>query len=245
MPHTHETPIYLEEQVIPDKRLGRSLIVHDAQNAEWPAEPLVRQVQLGVKNPLSKVWYSRGIFNQFATSTCTSQATSKGLLTHPFGKSLSAEQKRILNNPDHRIRLYTEAQRLDPWAGEEPTYYGTSTEAIMKAYRAAGFIKEFHWCFGLDDVLRTLTGYGPVVIGTWWYDSFDSPGEDGRITISPNADKRGGHETVLVSRNDSEQTVRGINSWGDDWGDKGRFEISYADLERLLEEEGEAATMVL
>lgn len=39
------------------------------------------------------------------------------------------------------------------------------------------------------------------------------------------------------------KTVTAINSWGPGWGIKGRFTFSWADLDRLLQEEGEASTL--
>lgn len=244
MSHSH-APIYLTEQIVPGKRLGRGIIEHPESNRAHPVEPLLREVELGVRNPLSKVWYRRGIFNQYQTSTCVAQATSGVMMTHPFIKSLSADQRKQLVDPDFRIHLYRMMQAEDEWEGAEPEYYGTSTNGGMRGLRAAGFIKGWKWCFGIQDVLSTLRMWGPVAIGTWWYDSFDSPRSDGRISIAKSATKRGGHETEIVSVNEAARTVRGINSWGDDWGDHGRFEMTFDTLDALLSDEGEAATVVV
>lgn len=244
MPHSHD-PIYLTEKIVPDKRLGRGIIEHPESNMDHPARELIQQVEMGVRNPLSKVWYRRGIFNQYQTSTCVAQAISGVLTTSPFAKSLSADQKRLLKDPDERYRLYRMMQGEDEWPGAEPAYYGTSTNGGMRAMRAAGYIKGWKWCFGVQDVLDTLRKWGPVAIGTWWYSSFDKPGRDGRISISSLAYKRGGHETELHSVNEEERTVRGINSWGNGWGDRGRFEMSFETLDQLLSDDGEAATVIV
>lgn len=35
--------------------------------------------------------------------------------------------------------------------------------------QALGFVPEYRWAFGVDDVLATLAHHGPVVLGLNWY----------------------------------------------------------------------------
>lgn len=225
----------IPEDVVPGKRLGRSVIQHDPRSRNFPMRGL-----LGAAPRNSKIWWRRGVFNQGETSTCVGQTIMGLANTGPF-RSLISKELRLYSPFD----LYRLAQTADEWDGEEPTYHGTSTLGGMAAAKHIGLIKEYRWCFGLGDVLDTLANHGPVAIGTNWYSSFDNPGYDGRIKITKGATLRGGHETELVSVNFEEQTVRGANSWGPGWGAGGRFEMTFATLDRLLNEQGEAATFIL
>jgi C1A family cysteine protease len=54
----------------------------------------------------------------------------------------------------------------------------------------------------------------------------------------------GGHEVELHGVDISSKYVIGTNSWGADWGVKGRFKLSWENLDRLLQEDGDAVTVV-
>ena len=56
---------------------------------------------------------------------------------------------------------------------------------------------------------------------------------------------RGGHAFEILGVDAHRRLVTAINSWGPEWGQDGRFTISWDDLERLLSEDGEAATLVV
>lgn len=232
--HDHDL-LFLEEDPVAGKGLGRSIVHHDPRSRGFAIRPLLEEQRR------SRIWWRRGVFDQGSTSSCVGQSVMGLVNTTPFRTGLV---KNLLQYDP--IFLYRTAQKqFDPWPGEEPSYYGTSTLAGFKAAQAAGLIREYRWCFGLADVVDTLATFGPVVIGVNWYSSFDRTGYDGRLRITQGATPRGGHAVELVSVNFTEKTVRGVNSWGTSWGSKGRFELEFSTLERLLNEEGEAATAIL
>ena len=53
----------------------------------------------------------------------------------------------------------------------------------------------------------------------------------------------GGHAFELLGVDAELKRVWAINSWGPNWGLKGRFSLSWKDLDRLLHEDGEASTI--
>jgi len=113
----------------------------------------------------------------------------------------------------------------------------------MKALRDLKLVKGYKWCFGLDDVLKTLSTVGPVEVGVNWYEGFDKPDAHGLVKLSGSV--RGGHAFELLGVDVEQQLVWAMNSWGEDYALHGRFAFSWKDLDRLLHEEGEASTVTL
>lgn len=136
--------------------------------------------------------------------------------------------------------LYHEAQLLDEWPGED--YDGTSVRAGAKALQARGLISGYEWATTLDEVINTLLQVGPLVVGTNWYSTMFNPDEAGFIHVGGYVE--GGHAYLLDGVSTSAEYFRMKNSWGRSWGNQGFALISFADFERLLREDGEAALAV-
>jgi hypothetical protein len=113
----------------------------------------------------------------------------------------------------------------------------------MKALKELGLAKGYRWCFGLDDTLKTLSTLGPVEVGLNWYEGFDRPDSKGLVKVSGAV--RGGHAFELLGVDAERKLVWAENSWGPAWGLRGRFCFAWKDLDRLLHEDGEAATVVI
>lgn len=135
--------------------------------------------------------------------------------------------------------IYRHAQKLDGIPGED--YAGTTVRGGAKALQERGAIESYYWSWGLDPVVKALLTEGPVVMGSNWYQGMFTPGEDG--FVSPTGRVAGGHAYLLNGVNVKEEKVRFKNSWGS-WGDKGHAWMRFADLERLLGENGEAVIAV-
>ena len=145
------------------------------------------------------------------------------------------------------LGIYHEAQRLDEWPGED--YDGTSVLAGAKAVIARGFMDEYRWAFGLDDLLRAIAYKGPAVLGINWYSGMWRPDSEGRIR--PTGLLEGGH-AILAPRVIGERSpfvemrrrVYVYNSWGAGdgwpWG-----WLNWDDMEVLLHEQGEAVIPVV
>lgn len=161
---------------------------------------------------------------------------------------------------DYAKTIYRLAQQLDEWPGED--YEGSSVLGAVKAARQLGFIGEYRWAFGIDDVLASLSHVGPVVLGIPWLDSMFDPDLSGLLDCSGQV--AGGHailarsvhiptlsNTVRISRTISgvrrSISIRSdvplvglVNSWSAGWGINGECWVRADDLERLLRNDGEA-----
>lgn len=213
--------------------MGRSIIEHDERSKAFRAVNLLWSEDL---KPRDRTW-RRGLpYDQGNTSTCVAQ-TGKGMLnTAPFSSWAPYDLRS-----DYDINeFYDGAQELDEWPGQ--AYDGTSALGLCKYLQRQALIKEYRWCFGLTDVLLTLSHLGPVGIGIWWYGGMFRPNEEG--VIYPTGSREGGHEVELIGVDVSERVVIGMNSWGRNWGFNGRFKLKWDDLERLLNEQGDAMIFV-
>lgn len=219
--------------------MGRH-VWHDPRNRGYSIQA---ELAAGTEDLKTRTWWRRGYFDQGSSSSCTSHAAGGLIRTSPF--RLAAPEKPHLREYDDEVELvalYEESKRYDPWPGEN--YDGTSSDAPFKVLRERGVIGEWRWCFGINDVLRTLSHFGPVAIGVSWLERMMETDERGFIRSS--GAEVGGHEVELVGINVPGSYVTGVNSWGR-WGyhDSGRFRLSFSDLEERLEDSGDAVTVVM
>jgi hypothetical protein len=206
-------------------RLGRH-VEHDERSRSFAA-PAVGPI-------VSRAWERHcPPFQQGDLGSCTGNALGGVLMTGPFYKP-----DRIITEEDC-VRLYSHATRLDKIPGHYPPEdTGSSGLAVCKAAAKAGLIKSYRHAFALNAVLAAL-GRGPLIVGINWYAGFDKPQGDGaQLVIGGGV--RGGHEVELLAIDVERKLVRGPNSWGLDFGDHGYFTMSFATLERLLGEDGDA-----
>ena len=109
----------------------------------------------------------------------------------------------------------------------------------------SGFIGEYRWCFGVDDVRDAVISEGPVVIGIPWFDGMYSTLSNGLVKLSGKT--TGGHAILITGYhpkkrfgNQSHEVFRWRNSWGNDYGINGSGWVKAKDLEKLLSKNGEA-----
>lgn len=220
---------------VEDARLGR-LVQFDERSRNFPvrevlAEPAYRSASWDVGE-----WLDQG-----TEGACVGFAWTHELIAIPIPIG-------GLDNQWAREIIYWEAQRIDPWPGgaypgASPFYEGTSVLAGVKVCANLGFINEYRWAFGLDDVRLTLGNFGPLVLGLNWYEGMFDTDQSGFIT--PTGRNAGGHAILAVSVNEEERWVRLHNSWGKSWGIDGTCRIRFDDLDRLLREQGEACVPVI
>lgn len=212
--------------------MGRSIVQHDRRSRGFratdllPASPTVRD----------RTWRRGAPYDQGQTPECVAY-TGKGLMnTTPTSGEAPYDVRSKYSTED----FYEGARRNDEWAGED--YDGTSALGLCRYLTQIGIIREYRWCFGLTDVLLTLSNIGPVGIGIWWRGDMFNP--DSRGLIHATGANEGGHETQLLGVDMKAQEVIGCNSWGPDWGVKGRFRLSWTDLESLLGDDGDAVVIL-
>lgn len=234
---------YIEEHPSEDGggRLGRNVIWHAPQNRAFAARGAVFAEDAPI---VSRYWDRTYAFDQGNSSACTMFAASGLMHTQPWLASLQRQGLLAYDSDPERIAGYRRAQAFDPWPGGDPEYEGSSTDAPFKMLRDEGRIAEWRWCFGLDDVLRTLSHHGPVAIGTNWYSGMDVV-DPRTCRVKVTGSLRGGHAYQLYAVRTDSREVECCNSWGM-WGScAGRFRLTWDDLDRLLGEDGEACTITL
>lgn len=212
-----------------DVRLDR-LQHFDARSKDFPVAAVVPE---GVK---TKTWRLNERNDQGPDGACVGFGIGHRLAAAPL------ELGGV--DYDFSFALYKEAQKLDPWQGEN--YEGTSVLAGIKAARNRGHIGTYRWCFSVEDIMRALTHEGPVIVGTWWDFSMFEPDERGLLV--PDGNHAGGHcyllrGVTLKPRGKLKglgPLFRVTNSWGKGWGDNGEAFIRVEDYERWLLPGGEA-----
>lgn len=216
--------------------LGRSIVWHDPRNRAFAALPQL--LDLPDRN---RTWYSPDVFDQLGSS-CTMQSAVGVCRTGPCRK-LFAPHWLGFDTEAERHDAYLRSQAFDPWTGAEPDYEGTSTDAAFIVLRADGAIKAWKWLFGFHEVKQWVMHFGPVSVGTNWYEGMFHPDASG--FIRPTGPVSGGHAWRIVGYSKARHAFRLVNSWGKGWGQNGRAWIHEDDLGRLLAEQGEAVTVDL
>lgn len=196
----------------------------DERSKQFPIKAV-----LPSQTPRSYSWRTNAWLDQGSEGACVGFGWSHYLASRP------KEEPNITNS--FAVKLYTDAKKVDEWPGEN--YDGTSVIAGAKVTKTDAYIKEYRWAFGLDDVILTLGRVSPVVLGINWYDDMFNPDpKTGIITVTGAL--AGGHCIVANGVNISKKLVRLHNSWGKGWGKSGECYISFADLDKLLKQDGEA-----
>jgi hypothetical protein len=213
-----------------DHRLGRQ-IVHDPASRGFPFAPrraidrsLWRDRRLRIYDPLPNPNQDHG--------NCT--GCSKANMFNTVGNRVAG---RVLHMP-MADKIYSLATTLDPWDGVwPPTDTGSSGLAASKAAQQLGLGGEYRWLFGgADEVVQAIMEGHPVSVGAYWYaPMFTNPYADGKpLTVS--GDRAGGHQWTAHGYWKSRDYVLG-RCW---WGSYRDFWIRRVDLQRLLDEDGDA-----
>lgn len=140
--------------------------------------------------------------------------------------------------------LYRECQEADEWEGTD--YDGTSVRAGAKVLTRRGRIGGYSWAFNAADVKRwLLAGKGAVVMGTDWHEEFNEVRPDGFLEEPSSEGTDLGHAYLIIGGDFGKRNAfRVLNSWGTDWGQKGRAWMHFDLADHLIKARGEACTGV-
>lgn len=203
-------------------------IVFDDRSRDYPIRILLDPTAA----PVSKRWPCYTRLDQDGVGACVGFAWSNELAAEPVSV------KGVDN--DLGFRIYREAQKVDEWPGE--AYEGTSVLAGAKIVQQMGYMSEYRWAFGVQDVVDTLSQHGPVVFGVPWYGSMYTPQPDGRLTISGVAS--GGHAIIGDELDVPRGRIWLLNNWTKGWGIDGRAWMPIEDWDKLLRQGGQACVPV-
>ncbi len=211
-------------------RLGRH-VCHDERSRAF--------AMAGLTGRLFSVQHKRHCdpFDQGDVGSCTGNAAAGALMTDPVYRGGEAMTEVSA------VEIYKLATQLDSIHGTyPPDDTGSSGLAAAKACKKLGYLRAYLHAFGLNQALAGLA-MDPLIIGINWYDGFDAP-EGTAAELKISGEPRGGHEVVLDGLDVENGYVHGTNSWGLDWGNLGRFVMSFGTFKRLLYEGGDAMRFV-
>lgn len=210
---------------VDDERLDR-LPQFDVRSRNFPIRSLLPD-----KKPRSYTWACDAWLDQGSEGACVGFSWAHEAAARPVVRTSTSALA---------IAVYKRAQELDEWEGTE--YSGTSVLAGAKAMQEQGFLGEYRWAFGLDDLVDAVGHHGPAILGINWYEAMFDANDLGMIYVQ--GDIAGGHAILCNGVSVSRRVFRLHNSWGRDWARSGEAYISFSDMERLLHEQGEACIPV-
>jgi hypothetical protein len=179
------------------------------------------------------------IYDQGQTGSCTGNAIAGAAATGPLWDALTPNLQALLDGEAEALTLYEAATQIDPFPGAyPPDDTGSDGTSACKAAKAAGFISAYRHALKLSTALAAVEK-GPVITGTNWYESMFYPDSNGVISISPDSEIAGGHEYCVDQVLVDSQLIGFQNSWGTDWGIKGRAYMSWDTWARLISENGD------
>lgn len=137
--------------------------------------------------------------------------------------------------------------------GEPGAEDGSSVRTLAQQLQSMGRLANYVWCATVtetgkqqvESVTDWLLHQGPVVMGTNWTADMFNPNAQG--VIRPTGKIEGGHCYLAHGVDLDLGLVKFAQSWGPTWGvEGGHFYMSTADLQHLLDAQGEAlATLEL
>jgi hypothetical protein len=204
--------------------LGRRTAFDD-RDANYPAAAIIPAKKTAGRK--YKYWNEGSPrINQGSVPACVGAAWTHFLINGPIRQN---------KNIPSFIDIYTAAQKIDEWPGED--YAGTSVRAGAKVLQDQGYIESYLWTSKIDELILAVLEVSPAVVGTNWYRGMSWPDEKGIVKIAGPID--GGHAYLLNGVNLKTEMFRFEQSWTPTWGDTGNGWISFKDMERLINEDGE------
>lgn len=250
-----------------DDRLGR-FIPDDFEHVEkYPARAVMPE-SVRIVNKFLKLPSWHWSHDQGQEGSCVGHGIAMERATTNTNQNILAKLIGLKTRRYDPIDVWNEAKKIDQWDDTNPgDDNGTSVRAGYDVARNLGLrrVKDVvldglvprpigHWERQLSegvaanrwatkvDEMRTSISKGiPVTIGVNWYENFSTPlfykgeywigrGRLGQIT--------GGHCVCISGASDKRQAFRIKNSWGRNYP---LVWLPYATMQRLLDEDGEAA----
>ena len=209
------------------KHLTGRLEIVDSRDNNYPFS---KAGPLETSEGVTKYWHTGTPLNQQSTPQCVAFAWKQLLQSSPYTQGEKLRESFV----------YELAQERDAWQGEN--YDGTSVRAGAKVLQKLGFLENYIWARTAQDMKDWVTANSPLVLGTRWHRGMSSPNAEGYVSVAGGA--IGGHAYLCTGYSHKRNAFRCMNSWGKEWGQKGKFWINFEDMETLLKDYGECCAAV-
>lgn len=226
----------------------------DERSREYPMRAALPVGGVGAHRS-SALWKPGVILDQGSEGACVGFGWTQEAVMSPVRVSVADMAQRLwIGGSANSVAsaVYHNAQSEDRAMGNNWDG-GASVLAGAKAMSNLGYIREYRWCFSIDDVIDTLIYHGPVVLGINWHESMYYP--DGFGELQTDGAVVGGHCIVASGYNVGKimhpssgrpprSMVQLTNSWGPVWGQTGQAWIEARKLSELLADGGEACVPI-
>jgi hypothetical protein len=233
------THVITRERLPHHPLLGRNLN-HDSRSWTFAVQPQ--------ETPIKPVRHESfiSILNQGNIGACTGNAALACAYRAPF-YAPGAPEWAYAPIELGALDWYRRNTQLDPFDGTyEPDDTGSDGLTASKVALEAGIISGYQMSGDLQSSLEALQDR-PGITGIPWYSSMFDPDSGGLMTVNTKSGVAGGHELCvdeIVGPTDpgngtGKILVGGPNSWGETWGDHGRWYLTADDWWALRQQGGD------
>lgn len=251
-----------------DPRLGR-LIPDTFEHVEkYPLRSIMPET-VGRVNRLLKLPNWHWFHDQGREGSCVGHAVAMERATTNTNQNILARVLGLKTRWYDPIDVWNEAKKIDQWSDTNPgDDNGTSVHAGYDVARNLGLarvksmtlgndgvprpvgatprslsegVSANRWATTVDQMRTAISKRLPVTIGVNWYANFGDPvmiGDQYWIGRGRLGQITGGHAVCISGASDDRQAFRLKNSWGREYP---LVWLPYAIMQRLLDEDGEAA----
>jgi hypothetical protein len=232
-----------------DPRLGRH-VEHDSRSLQYAvAEPR--------KLTQKDVFHEDAgpILDQGQLGACVGFTGADILNTTYFANIRATHNSNNYFNDDDGMRFYHDATVSDNISGTyPPDDTGSSGLGLAKALKTAGLISSYKHVFSWAQFQAAIAKQ-PVALGTLWTNSMFKPDKNGVVKVGSlsNSNIAGGHEYMARGISYTRGLVLCRNHWNTNWdtsekvkdGGKvpGEFWVTFADLQKLLANQGDCTVL--
>lgn len=232
-------------------------VEHDTRSYKYAMEVLPRRALQAVD------WAKRiPVLDQGNLGSCTGFALAALIGTDSRSRAAKTSMQTKSGDPYNIFKantaytidytsatnLYKLNTRLDDIRGDyPPTDTGSSALGMGKCAQTLGLIESYKHAFTMQAV-KTALQDGPVGLGTVWYNSMMDTQSNGYLKVDAGSGVAGGHELVISAWNGKTDVAASAfrldNSWGRSWGINGSAWLTEANLQALLNQDGDVLVPV-
>jgi hypothetical protein len=186
-------------------------------------------------------YWDPGTKSFISLGSCTGNALVGAISCEPLHRRYEHTNENLA------VKLYSRASQIDPWeGGYPPTDTGSDGLSVCKAGVEFGLLTRYEHAFSIIDALDALQ-VQPVITGVEWREGADRPDANG-LVHPLEGEVRGGHEfcvdEFIPAITPLDSLIGCQQSWGPNWGKRGRFYMTIRDWGTLLEADGDCTVPI-